>query len=152
MSGKITDTISITDEEARGVELLKKMKQRNRKKKIGLAAGIIVIVCVSVFLVLSQIRCTATYDEVTLNYGVRGNRVWFTMETDPGYEMHITGSIGGKNSTVRVLGVSEGNGKADKMGWESELGTENDPCRCTIIFADRTLVFENGKLVKDTEN
>ena len=90
----------------------------------------------------------ARYEDVTLTYGTRGDVAYLTMETKPGYDIVFTGA----NSYLKVLSVEKslGMGKGS-MGWEEEIGPEDDPCRWTIEFSDKIVVFENGELVEEKD-
>lgn len=148
MKGEIDEPVVISDEEIHDVELLKKIKKRRRR--IGIAGGIIAAAALIMVLTLMQPKTysKARYEDVTLTYGTRGDVAYLTMETKPGYDIVFTGA----NSYLKVLSVEKsfGMGKGS-MGWEEEIGPEDDPCRWTIEFSDKIVVFENGELVEEKD-
>lgn len=152
MIGEISETVSISDEEFQEVELIKKMKKRKRKGIIGGIIGAAVLILVAFVLIWPNTYSEVKYEDVTLTYGARGDTAYMTIETKPGYDIVMNGSGGGKNSYLKMLSVKRtlgtGNGT---MGWESDIGTKEDPCRWTIEFKDKIVVFENGELVEEKD-
>lgn len=153
MTGEIHHASAITDEEIQDVKIIKKIKNKNRRKTAGIFAGAILVVGIMGTFLLSQMTSRVKYDDVQLTCGVRGNTAYYTIESKPGYELHFTGSSGGKKSHLKVLSMKKiGDSQPDTMGWEDEVGTEENPCIWTIEFQDKTVVIENGKLVQEKEN
>lgn len=154
MAGEIPDTVPISEEELRDVELLRKIKRKNRWRVIGLLAGGFLtaagIFCLMFPLSFRQVR----YDEVKIDYGVRGNTAYCSLEAKPGYEICVSGesrenTMDIKILSVRKLGGSAKDNKADKAEWENVIGTDEDPCRWRIEFRDKVIVIENGQLVEE---
>lgn len=153
MTGVISGIVPIPEEDFQDVDLIKKIKQKNKTKTAGIIIGSVLIASIIAILIVSQMYSQAKYKEVAFDYGIEGNNVYFTMESKPGYELQFSGSSVGNDLTVEVMTVRKiGNFKKDKMGWKSEMGTQNAPCKWTIKFQDKTLVIENGKLVAEKEN
>ena len=114
-----------------------------------LAAGILAAALLLSFgfsLTVSRVK----FEDVELDYGVQGDTAYMNIETRPGYEVWVSGSVGGNDSELTVLTVRKiGGSQKDSMHFEEELGTGEDPCRWTIKFQDKTIVIENGKLVEE---
>lgn len=150
MAGEMGDTVSITDEEIQDMNLIKKMKKKHKRKAAGIIAGAVLLVGIILVLLYTQMHSEVKYEDVELDYGVRGNTAYCTIQAKPGYELHFTGSSGGGNSKLKVLSIRKiGTAEEDEMTWEEEIGTKENPCRWTIEFKDKTLVFENGELVEE---
>ena len=90
------------------------------------------------------------FEDVQIDYGVRGDKAYLSIESEPGYELWFSGSVSENESILKILSARKigGSGK-DIMHWEDELGTEDNPCRWTIEFQDKTIVIENGELVEE---
>lgn len=151
MTGEIGNAVSITDEEIKEIDLIKKVKKRNKIKRAGVIISIFILVSIIGILFFLQ-KSRVKYEDVELTYGVRGNKAYFEMETKPGYTLHFTGSAGGNNSKLKILAIKKiVSSQKDNMGWETDLGTADNPCRWTIEFEDKIIVIENGKLVEEKE-
>lgn len=149
MTGDIGEIVPISESEVQEVDFLKKIKKKNRKKKICAFIGIALAVAALAGFIIWQSYGQAKYENVRLDYGVRGDAAYFTMESKPGYSLHFSGSTGEKGSKLKVWNVRKiGSSKKDKMRWENEMGTKDDPCRWVIEFKDKTIVIENGELIK----
>lgn len=150
MTEELPDPAPMSQEEIRDVELMKKIRKKGRKKFVGfLAAGILAAALLLSFgfsLTVSRVK----FEDVELDYGVQGDTAYMNIETRPGYEVWVSGSVGGNDSELTVLTVRKiGGSQKDSMHFEEELGTGEDPCRWTIKFQDKTIVIENGKLVEE---
>lgn len=152
MIGEMGNTVTITEEEIKDIDLIKKIKKRSRKKIVGVIICAFLLVSIIAALMFLQMHSRVKYEDVELTYGVRGNKAYVTMETKPGYSLHFTGSAGENNSKLKVLTIRKTvSSQKVKMGWETEVGTEDNPCRWTIEFQDKIIVIENGELVEEKE-
>lgn len=92
------------------------------------------------------------YSEANIDYGVRGDQVYCTIETKPWYKIYLSGESTDKTLNVKIHSVKIiGGFQNNYIGWEDKIGTEEDPCRWTIEFRDKIIVIENGKLVEERE-
>ena len=150
MTGEIQSATPISDEEIQDVELIRKIKKRNRRKVAGLLAASILVVVIVLSFVFSQTYSRVKFEDVQIDYGVRGDKAYLSIESEPGYELWFSGSVSENESILKILSARKigGSGK-DIMRWEDELGTEDNPCRWTIEFQDKTIVIENGELVEE---
>lgn len=150
MTGEIQSATPISDEEIQDVELIRKIKKRNRRKVAGLLAASILVVVIALSFVFSQTYSRVKFEDVQIDYGVRGDKAYLSIESEPGYELWFSGSVSENESILKILSARKigGSGK-DIMRWEDELGTEDNPCRWTIEFQDKTIVIENGELVEE---
>ncbi len=150
MTGEIQSPARISDEELKDVELIKKVKRKNRRKFIVSLTGGILAAVILLALIFSRTNSSAKFEDVQMDYGVRGDKAYLTLESQPGYELWISGGVSGNDSNLKILSVREiGGTRKDRMSWEDEIGTEDDPCRWTIEFRDKIIVIENGILVEE---
>lgn len=150
MAGELPDSPAISQEEIRDVEIIKKIKKKSRKETVGILAGGILAAALLFCFLFSQSVSQVKFEDVKMDYGVRGDKVYMTMESRPGYELWFSGGVNGNDSEMTVLAMRKmgGFGK-DVMNWEDTMGTSEDPCRWTIKFRDKTIVIENGELVEE---
>ncbi len=150
MAGGLPDSPTISQEEIRDVEIIKKIKKKSRKKLAGILAGGILAAVLILVAVFSQSVSQVKFEDVKLDYGVQGDRIYMTIESRPGYELWFSGGVNGNDSELTILAMRKigGSGK-DVMNWEDTVGTGEDPCRWTIKFRDKTIVIENGELVEE---
>jgi len=149
MTGEINEPVSLGDEEIRDVEIIKKIKQRNRKRIIiGVTISIVMIFAVIMFIyphTYSQVK----YKDVELTYGVKEDEFYFTMTPKAGYSVVFSGTASGNDSYLKVLSLRRVFGSEDSIKWRSEIGTEEEPYRLTLEFRDKIIIFQNGVLVEE---
>lgn len=150
MAGGLPDSPAISQEEIQDVEIIKKIKKKSRKKTAGILAGGILAAVLLLSFLFSQSVSRVKFEDVKLDYGVRGDKIYMTLESRPGYELWFSGGVNGNDSEITILAMKKlgGLGK-DIMSWEDTMGTAEDPCRWIIKFRDKTIVIENGELVEE---
>ncbi|GAA0274391.1 zf-HC2 domain-containing protein [Muricomes sp. OA1] len=152
MTGEISEAVPISEEEIQDVELIKKIKRQRRKRILGVVCGAVLVLAMLTALLLPRFYSHVKFDEVKLNYGTRGNIAYIELETKPGYEIYFTGTTKENESYLKVLSIRKiGGTEKDISGWEDEIGTKEDPCKWTIEFEDKIVVFENGELVEQKD-
>lgn len=150
MTGEIAKTDIVDAEEVQDVQIIKKIKKRNRRKNIGILMTSILAVFLAAVCVVSQMYTELNYNDVKLDYGVKGDIVYFSMEPKSGYELLFSGSCSEPNSDIKVSAIRRiGNKQNNITVWESRIGTEEKPCRWTIEFKDKIIVIENGEKVEE---
>ena len=148
MTGEIGEDISISEEEIQELQVIKKIKKKNKRKMFGVLTGIVLALAVCVMVLFTQWYSSANSEEVTVDYGVRGNVAYCAIETKPGYSMEINGS----SSHLKILRLRKTmSPKGQTISWEEKIGTEENPCKWTIEFQDKIMVIENGQLTKEKE-
>lgn len=152
IAGEIPNAVHISDEEIQEIDLIKKIRKKERWKVTGfLTCGFLAasVICVLFF---SWAHRPLKYSEAIIDYGIRGNQVYCTIETRPGYQLFVSGVSKDNDMNVKILSVMKpGSSQDGQIGWECEIGTEEDPCRWTIEFQEKTIVIENGKLTDEIE-
>ncbi len=83
----------ITNEEFEDVNLIKKIKKKNRRKALGIFVGAFILSGVLMGVGFRLTHGVARYENVILNYGVQGDTAYLTMEGKPGYELNFSGTI-----------------------------------------------------------
>lgn len=152
MTGEIQEVVPITEEEIEDAQIMKKMARKKRKTILAGVVGGIVLLLAVIIAALPYFYSEVKYDDLQMSYGVKGNTAYMNIRTKPGYEVYFTGSSNEKEMYFKVLSVRKiTSNESELMGWESELGTEEEPCRWTIEFKDKILIIENGKLAEMKE-
>lgn len=152
MTGEIGEAVPISEEELQDVELIKKMKKKKRRRILGGMAGIVLAIAVIVAFMLSKVYSQVKFEDISLKSGTRGNKAYIELETKPGYEIYFSGTTKENETYLKVLSVRKvGGTEKDQTGWEDEIGTKENPCKWTIEFKDKIVVFENGELVEQKD-
>lgn len=157
MTGEFVNTVPVSEEDFKDANLIKGIKKKNRRRMIGILVGaVLVISMIAIFIfsqLYNQLHSQLKYNEIEFDYGTKGDKAYFTIKSKPGYELFFSGSVAGNDSTLKVHATQKfGKIEKDKMGWEAQIGTEDEPCKWTIEFQDKTIVIENGKLIEEIEN
>lgn len=152
MTGEIGEAVPISEEELQDVELIKKMKKKKRRRILGGMAGIVLAIAVIVAFMLPKVYSQVKFEDISLKSGTRGNKAYIKLETKPGYEIYFSGTTKENETYLKVLSVRKvGGTEKDQTGWEDEIGTKENPCKWTIEFKDKIVVFENGELVEQKD-
>lgn len=152
MTGEIGEAVPISEEELQDVELIKKMKKKKRRRILGGMAGFVLAIAVIVAFMLPKVYSQVKFEDINLKSGTRGNKAYIELETKPGYEIYFSGTTKENETYLKVLSVRKvGGTEKDQTGWEDEIGTKENPCKWTIEFKDKIVVFENGELVEQKD-
>lgn len=115
-------------------------------------AGIVLAIAVIVAFMLPKVYSQVKFEDISLKSGTRGNKAYIELETKPGYEIYFSGTTKENETYLKVLSVRKvGGTEKDQTGWEDEIGTKENPCKWTIEFKDKIVVFENGELVEQKD-
>lgn len=149
MTGGIDNFSVITNEEIEEVNLIKKIKKKNRRKAIGIFVGAFIMAGIFMGIGFYLTHGVAMYEDVVLNYGVQGDTAYLTMQGKPGYELNFSGSSDGNKSSLKVMYARNIWKDDSEVCWEGEIDTNGKSCKWVLEFKDRTIVIENGKLVDE---
>lgn len=149
MTGGLDNFSVITNEEIEEVNLIKKIKKKNRRKAIGIFVGAFIMAGIFMGIGFYLTHGVAMYEDVILNYGVQGDTAYLTMQGKPGYELNFSGSSDGNKSSLKVMYARNIWKDDSEVRWEGEIDTNGKPCKWVLEFKDRTIVIENGKLVNE---
>lgn len=149
MTGGIDNFSVITNEEIEEVNLIKKIKKKNRRKAIGIFVGAFIMASIFMGIGFYLTHGVAMYEDVVLNYGVQGDTAYLTMQGKPGYELNFSGSSDGNKSSLKVMYARNIWKDDSEVRWEGEIDTNGKSCKWVLEFKDRTIVIENGKLVDE---
>lgn len=140
----------ITNEEFEDVNLIKKIKKKNRRKALGIFVGAFILSGVLVGVGFRLTHGVARYENVTLNYGVQGDTAYLTMEGKPGYELNFSGTTDKNKSSLKVMYARNiwGNDK-NIVRLEEECDKGGKPYQWILEFKDRIIVIEDGELVDE---
>lgn len=103
MTGDIDNFSVITNEEIEDVNLIKKIKKKNRKKALGIFVGAFVLSGVLMGVGFHWTHGVAMYENVILNYGVQGDTAYLTLQGKPGYELNFSGATDQNKSSLKVM-------------------------------------------------
>ena len=149
MTGGIANFSVITNEEIEDVNLIKKIKKKNRRKVLGAFIGAFILSGILMGIGFYLTHGVAMYDDVVLNYGVQGDTAYLSMQGKPGYELNFSGSSDGNKSSLKVMYARNIWKNDSEVRGEGEIDTNGKPCKWVLEFKDRTIVIENGKLVDE---
>ena len=111
-----------------------------------------VILMIAAAILLPRTYGEVKYEDVTLNYGTREATAYLQITVKPGRGIVFSGENTKDGIYLEVLSSHWVlNSEKGTIGWEDELGSEDDPCKWTLEFKDKILVFENGELVQEKE-
>lgn len=150
MTGDIDNFSVITNEEIEDVNLIKKIKKKNRKKALGIFVGAFVLSGVLMGVSFHWTHGVAMYENVILNYGVQGDTAYLTLQGKPGYELNFSGATDQNKSSLKVMYARNIWGHDEnvvRLEWESNRSGE--PPQWILEFKDRIVVIENGELVDE---
>ena len=150
MTGDIDNFSVITNEEIEDVNLIKKIKKKNRKKALGIFVGAFVLSGVLMGVGFHWTHGVAMYENVILNYGVQGDTAYLTLQGKPGYELNFSGATDENKSSLKVMYARNiwGNDK-NMVRLEGESNRSGEPHQWILEFKDRIIVIENGELVDE---
>ena len=150
MTGDIDNFSVITNEEIEDVNLIKKIKKKNRKKALGIFVGAFVLSGVLMGVGFHWTHGVAMYENVILNYGVQGDTAYLTLQGKPGYELNFSGATDQNKSSLKVM-YARNIWENDKniVRLEEECNRSGEPPQWILEFKDRIVVIENGELVDE---
>lgn len=150
MTGDIDNFSVITNEEIEDVNLIKKIKKKNRKKALGIFVGAFVLSGVLMGVVFHWTHGVAMYENVILNYGVQGDTAYLTLQGKPGYELNFSGATDQNKSSLKVMYARNIWGHDENVvRLEGESNRSGEPPQWILEFKDRIVVIENGELVDE---
>ena len=150
MTGDIDNFSVITNEEIEDVNLIKKIKKKNRKKALGIFVGAFVLSGVLMGVGFHWTHGVAMYENVILNYGVQGDTAYLTLQGKPGYELNFSGATDQNNSSLNVMYARNIWGHDENVvRLEGESNRSGEPPQWILEFKDRIVVIENGELVDE---
>ena len=150
MTGDIDNFSVITNEEIEDVNLIKKIKKKNRKKALGIFVGAFVLSGVLMGVGFHWTHGVAMYENVILNYGVQGDTAYLTLQGKPGYELNFSGATDQNKSSLKVMYARNIWGHDEKVvRLEGESNRSGEPPQWILEFKDRIVVIENGELVDE---
>lgn len=150
MTGDIDNFSVITNEEIEDVNLIKKIKKKNRKKALGIFVGAFVLSGVLMGVGFHWTHGVAMYENVILNYGVQGDTAYLTLQGKPGYELNFSGATDQNKSSLKVMyarNIWGHDGNVVRL--EGESNRSGEPPQWILEFKDRIVVIENGELVDE---
>lgn len=150
MTGNIDNFSVITNEEIEDVNLIKKIKKKNRKKALGIFVGAFVLSGVLMGVSFHWTHGVAMYENVILNYGVQGDTAYLTLQGKPGYELNFSGATDQNKSSLKVMYARNIWGHDENVvRLEGESNRSGEPPQWILEFKDRIVVIENGELVDE---
>ena len=150
MTGDIDNFSVITNEEIEDVNLIKKIKKKNRKKALGIFVGAFVLSGVLMGVGCHWTHGVAMYENVILNYGVQGDTAYLTLQGKPGYELNFSGATDQNKSSLKVMYARNIWGHDENVvRLEGESNRSGEPPQWILEFKDRIVVIENGELVDE---
>ena len=150
MTGDIDNFSVITNEEIEDVNLIKKIKKKNRKKALGIFVGAFVLSGVLMGVSFHWTHGVAMYEYVILNYGVQGDTAYLTLQGKPGYELNFSGATDQNKSSLKVMYARNIWGHDENVvRLEGESNRSGEPPQWILEFKDRIVVIENGELVDE---
>lgn len=150
MTGDIDIFSVITNEEIEDVNLIKKIKKKNRKKALGIFVGAFVLSGVLMGVGFHWTHGVAMYENVILNYGVQGDTAYLTLQGKPGYELNFSGATDQNKSSLKVMYARNIWGHDENVvRLEGESNRSGEPPQWILEFKDRIVVIENGELVDE---
>ena len=150
MTGDIDNFSVITNEEIEDVNLIKKIKKKNRKKALGIFVGAFVLSGVHMGVGFHWTHGVAMYENVILNYGVQGDTAYLTLQGKPGYELNFSGATDQNKSSLKVMYARNIWGHDENVvRLEGESNRSGEPPQWILEFKDRIVVIENGELVDE---
>lgn len=150
MTGYIDNFSVITNEEIEDVNLIKKIKKKNRKKALGIFVGAFVLSGVLMGVGFHWTHGVAMYENVILNYGVQGDTAYLTLQGKPGYELNFSGATDQNKSSLKVMYARNIWGHDENVvRLEGESNRSGEPPQWILEFKDRIVVIENGELVDE---
>lgn len=150
MTGDIDNFSVITNEEIEDVNLIKKIKKKNRKKALGIFVGAFVLSGVPMGVGFHWTHGVAMYENVILNYGVQGDTAYLTLQGKPGYELNFSGATDQNKSSLKVMYARNIWGHDENVvRLEGESNRSGEPPQWILEFKDRIVVIENGELVDE---
>ena len=150
MTGDIDNFSVITNEEIEDVNLIKKIKKKNRKKALGIFVGAFVLSGVLMGVGFHWTHGVAMYENVILNYGVQGDTAYLTLQGKPGYELNFSGATDQNISSLKVMYARNIWGHDENVvRLEGESNRSGEPPQWILEFKDRIVVIENGELVDE---
>ena len=150
MTGDIDNFSVITNEEIEDVNLIKKIKKKNRKKALGIFVGAFVLSGVLMGVRFHWTHGVAMYENVILNYGVQGDTAYLTLQGKPGYELNFSGATDQNKSSLKVMYARNIWGHDENVvRLEGESNRSGEPPQWILEFKDRIVVIENGELVDE---
>ena len=150
MTGDIDNFSVITNEEIEDVNLIKKIKKKNRKKALGIFVGAFVLSGVLMGVGFHWTHGVAMYENVILNYGVQADTAYLTLQGKPGYELNFSGATDQNKSSLKVMYARNIWGHDENVvRLEGESNRSGEPPQWILEFKDRIVVIENGELVDE---
>ena len=150
MTGDIDNFSVITNEEIEDVNLIKKIKKKNRKKALGIFVGAFVLSGVLMGVSFHWTHGVAMYENVILNYGVQVDTAYLTLQGKPGYELNFSGATDQNKSSLKVMYARNIWGHDENVvRLEGESNRSGEPPQWILEFKDRIVVIENGELVDE---
>ena len=145
----IDDFSVITNEEFEDVNLIKKIKKKNRRKALGIFVGAFILSGVLMGVGFRLTHGVARYENVILNYGVQGDTAYLTMEGKPGYELNFSGTTDKNKSSLKVMYARNIWGNDKNIVRLEECDKGGKPYQWILEFKDRIIVIEDGELVDE---
>lgn len=145
----IDDFSVITNEEFEDVNLIKKIKKKNRRKALGIFDGAFILSGVLMGVGFRLTHGVARYENVILNYGVQGDTAYLTMEGKPGYELNFSGTTDKNKSSLKVMYARNIWGNDKNIVRLEECDKGGKPYQWILEFKDRIIVIEDGELVDE---
>ena len=145
----IDDFSVITNEEFEDVNLIKKIKKKNRRKALGIFVGAFILSGVLMGVGFRLTHGVARYENVILNYGVQGDTAYLTMEGKPGYELNFSGTTDKNKSSLKVMYARNIWGNEKNIVRLEECDKGGKPYQWILEFKDRIIVIEDGELVDE---
>ncbi len=150
MTGDIDNFSVITNEEIEDVNLIKKIKKKNRRKALGIFVGAFILSGVLMGVSFHWTHGVAMYENVILNYGVQGDTAYLTLQGKPGYELNFSGATDQNKSSLKVIYARNIWGHDENVvRLEGESNRSGEPPQWILEFKDRIVVIENGELVDE---
>ena len=139
----------ITNEEIEDVNLIKKIKKKNRRKALGIFVGAFILSGVLMGVGFHLTHGVAMYENVILNYGVQGDTAYLTLQGKPGYELNFSGTTDENKSSLKVMYARNIWGNDKNIVRLEECDKGGKPHQWILEFKDRIIVIENGELVDE---